>query len=195
MSTINDFGIPGVAPGVLHPKHKNLWRVTFANMGNNADSTPVSMQAITIERPKLEHKEIELHRYNTVSYVAAKHTWSPIQLVVEDDITGTASRVVQEQLQKQQWLVGAEGPWLAKAPEGSIYKFVAYLDQLDGGTNVVEQWMLEGTWIQKADYDALDYSTGEAVKITMTLRFDNARQLLGGYAGPGSALGGVGQRF
>ena len=141
MSTINDFGIPGVGSGILHPKHKNRWRVTFANMGGGIDSQPVSMQAVTVTRPKLSFEEIELHRYNSRAWVAGKHNWEPLSLTIEDDVTGTASTVIQAQLQKQQWLIGAEGQWLAAAGEGSLYKFVTYIDQLDGNDQVIEKWL------------------------------------------------------
>lgn len=193
MSTINDIGIPGVGTGIYHPKQKNRWRVTFANLGGGTDSQPLSMQAVTITRPKLSFAEVELHRYNSVDWVAAKHTFEPLSLTVEDDVTGTASSVIQAQLQKQQWIVGSEGQWLAAAGEGSIYKFVTYLEQLDGNDQVIEKWTVEGCWIREANYGDLDYSTGDAVKIELTIRFTNARQTIGGYAqGQGIATGGVG---
>ena len=51
MSTINDIGIPGVGSGILQPRQKNRWRVTFANLGGGADSQPLSMQ----DRKELPH--------------------------------------------------------------------------------------------------------------------------------------------
>lgn len=194
MATINDIGIPGVGSGILHPKHKNRWRVTFANMGGGADSQPVSMQAITVARPKLTFEEIELHRYNSRSWVASKHSWDEMALTVEDDVTSTASTVIQAQLQKQQWLIGAEGQWLAAAGEGSLYKFVTYLDMLDGNDQVIEKWTVEGCWIKSADYGELDYAANEKVTIALSIRYDHARQTLGGYTqGPGIATGGAGK--
>lgn len=194
MATINDIGIPGVGSGILHPKHKNRWRVTFANMGGGADSQPVSMQAITVARPKLSFEEIELHRYNSRAWVAGKHSWDEMALTVEDDVTSTASTVIQAQLQKQQWLIGAEGQWLAAAGEGSLYKFVTYLDMLDGNDQVVEKWTVEGCWIKSADYGELDYAANEKVTIALSIRYDHARQTLGGYTqGPGIATGGAGK--
>lgn len=194
MSTINDFGIPGVGSGILHPRHKNLWRVTFANLGGGTDSQPLSMQAVQVNRPKIQHERIALHRYNSVAYVASKHSWEPIQLVVQDDINGTASDVIQAQEQKQQWLIGAEGQWLAKAGEGSLYKFVTYLDMLDGNDQIVERWTIEGCWFESVDYGELAYDSGEPATITMSLSFDNARQKNGGYKqGPGIATGGAGR--
>ncbi len=193
MSTINDIGIPGVGTGILHPKQKNRWRITFANLGGGVDSQPLSMQAITVTRPQLQFDEIQLDRYNSRAWIAGKYTFEPITLTFEDDVTGTASRVVQEQIQNQQWLTGAEGQFLAAAGEGSLYKFVTYLDMLDGNDQVTERWTMEGCWFSNVDYTDLDAASGEVVLITTTLRYDHARQNIGGYdQGNGTALGGAG---
>ena len=193
MSTINDIGIPGVGTGILQPKLKNRWRVTFANLGGGVDSQPLSMQAITVTRPVLTFEEVQLDRYNSRAWVAGKHTFEPMTITFEDDVTGSASQVLQEQLQKQQWLVGAEGQWLAASGEGSLYKFVTYLDLMDGNDAVIEKWTVEGCWLQNTDYTDLDYSASEAVQITTTLRYDHARQDIGGYGqGEGVATGGAG---
>jgi len=193
MATINDIGIPGVGSGILQPKLKNRWRVTFANLGGGADSQPLSMQAITMTRPTLNFEEIQLDRYNSRAWVAGKYTFEPVTLTVEDDVTGTASQVINEQLQAQQWLIGAEGQWLAAAGEGAAYKYVTYLDLLDGNDQVIEKWTLEGCWLQNVDYTDLDYSASEAVQINMTIRYDHARQDIGGYnQGEGVATGGAG---
>lgn len=194
MATINDIGIPGVGSGILQPKLKNRWRVTFANLGGGVDSQPLSLQAVTITRPVLNFEEVELNRYNSRAWVAGKHTFEPMTITFEDDVTGRASQVIQEQIQNQQWLIGAEGQWLAAAGEGSLYKFVTYLDHLDGNEQIVEKWTVEGCWIQNVDYMDLDYSASEAVQITVTIRYDHARQDLGGYnQGQGVATGGVGR--
>lgn len=194
MATINDIGIPGIGTGILHPKLKNKWRVTFANIGGGADSQPVSMQATNVTRPTLSFEEVEMHRYNSRAWVAGKHNWEPMDLTLEDDISGTAAIVIQEQLQAQQYLTGAEGAWLATAGEGSQYKFVTYLDLMDGNEGAVERWTVEGCWILNADYGDLDYSASEAATITLQVRFDHARQDIGGYQqGEGVATGGAGR--
>lgn len=194
MATINDQGIPGVGTGILQPKLKNLWRVTFANLGGGTDAQPLSLQAINADRPKLSFEEIQLDRYNSRAWVAGKYTYEPINVTFEDDITGTASQVLQDQLQTQQWLIGAEGPFLGRGQEGSIYKFVTYLEQLDGREQVIERWTCEGCWIQNIDYADLDYADSAVVTLTTTIRFDHARQNIGGYgAGEGNALGGSGK--
>ena len=194
MATINDFGIPGVGTGILQPKLKHKWKVTFANIGGGADAQPLSMQAVTVTRPVLSFEEVQLDRYNSRAWVAGKHTFEPMTLTFEDDVSSSASQVLQDQLQNQQFIIGAEGPYLAAAGEGSLYKFVTYLDLLDGNEQIIEEWVVEGCWLQNIDYTDLDYATSDAVQITTTVRYDHARQSLGGYdQGEGVATGGAGR--
>lgn len=187
-------GIPGVGTGILQPKLKNRWRVTFIGIGaDGSSSQPLSHQAVTVTRPSLSFAEVELHRYNSRAYVAGKHEWQPCQISFEDDVTGSASRIINDQVSKQQFLIGAEGPFLGAAEEGSIYKFAAKIEMLDGKEQVIEKWVMQGCFIQQADYTDLDFSASEAVMINLTLRFDHAYQEIGGYnAGQGIALGGAG---
>lgn len=193
MSTINDFGIPGVGTGILQPKQANKWRVTFQNFGAGTDSQPISMQAVTFARPTVKFNKVTLHRYNSISYIAGKHEWEPVELTIEDDVTGAASAAVQLQLQNQQWLIGSEGQWLATAGEGSIYKFATKIDMMDGNDQVIETWTLEGCWLENVKYGELTYENAEAVKLGLTISFDHARQFIGGYLqGPGIATGGAG---
>lgn len=193
MSTINDIGIPGVGTGILHPMQKNRWRMTFAGIGGGADAQPLSMQLVKTGKPKQSFAKVELHRYNSIGYIAGKHTWDPLAFTCEADVTGTTGTVLVEQLQKQQWLVGAEGQWLGAAGEGSIYKFATYLEQLDGKEQVIERWTIEGCWLESVTWGDLDFGSGDAVTIDVSMSFDHARVTFGTYKqGQGIATGGGG---
>lgn len=191
MSTLSQFGIPGVGNGILMPKLKNRWRITFQGIGAGAggNSGDMSMQAKTVTRPSLSFEQIKLDRYNSTAYVAGKHEWEPCNLVIEDDITGKATKILQNQLEAQQKLIGADGPWLATAATASAYKFGTKLDLLDGNESVVEQWLLEGCFVVSADYGDMDYSASDAMTISMQIRFDHARQVID-QLGLGTAIGG-----
>jgi len=194
MATLSNFGIPGAGSGILHPKLKNKWRVTFQDIGrivSGVNSRNVSMQATTVTRPQLEFEEVPIHRYNSVAYVSGKHTWSPISLTLEDDITSLATRVVKAQLETQQRLVGVDldGRWLNTAATGSDYKFSMKIEQLDGDEGVVETWIMEGCFLQAVDFSDLDYAASESVTIQLTVRYDHARSIDSG-DGYGTALGG-----
>lgn len=194
MATLSQMGIPGAGFGILQPKQKYKWQVTFIGLARlvpGASSRELTRQATTVTRPNLTFEEIPIHRYNTVAYAAGKHTWDPISLTLEDDITGLASFAVQGQLETQQRLIGADLPssYLNSAATGSDYKFGTIIEQLDGNEGVVERWKMEGCFILSADYGDLDYSASDAATITIQIRYDHARQELTG-AGYGTALNG-----
>ena len=182
MATISQSGIPGLGDfgnGILQPKLKNRWRVIFVNFGSSSSTAPhqnVSVQAVNVTRPVLNFDEVQLDRYNSRAWVAGKHMFDPMTLTVEDDVNGTAAAAIREQLAEQQWLTGAEGPWLAANNSASDYKFTTKLDLLDGNEQVVETWLIEGCWLQNVNYNDLDYAASEAVQITLNIRYDHAAQ-------------------
>jgi len=192
MATINDFGIPipGGSTGILQPKLTNKWRIRFNNLGGVPDSRPVSVQAIEVARPTLSWDEVEQHRYNSRAWTAGKYNWNECAMIIEDDLSSTASKVVQSQLQRQQFLIGVEGPYLATAIDGHAYKFAMQADMLDGAEGVLESWFYEGCWIKEANYNNLVYSdTNTTLKINLSVRYDHAYQRF--FATEGSeALGG-----
>jgi len=177
MSLVSDIGIPGLGgAGILQPKQKFKWRVTFANLGGGIDSQPVSVSAVTVTRPSISHEEVQLDRYNSKIWIAGKHSFEPIQLSILDSVDGRASQVIQAQIQTQQLLIGAQGQYLATAGEASSYKFSMAIEMLDGADTPIERWSLSGAWIKEANFDDLDYSSSDVVKINLTIRFDIAVQ-------------------
>lgn len=191
MSTLSQFGIPGIGLGYLQPKQKHRWRVTFSGIaqGGTSNSVNLSIQATNVSRPTLTFDEIQMDRYTTRAYVASKYTWDDLTMTFEDDINSTAVLVVKEQLELQQKLVGADGPWAWAAPTASAYKFGMKIDTMDGHETAVETWNIEGAWIKSAAFDELDYSASEAIKIQLTIRFDHAWHSIG-TGGYGTAIGG-----
>ena len=194
MSTLSQMGIPAAGFGILHPKQKYRWQVTFTGLAAlvpSASGRDLTRQATIIKRPTLSFEEVAIHRYNSTAYIAGKYVWEDMTFTVEDDITGLASTAVQGQLQTQQRLIGSDlpGAWLNAAATGSDYKFGTIIQQLDGNEGIVEQWLIEGCWIKNATYGENDYNSNDAHTIAMTIRFDQASQQITGQ-GYGTALGG-----
>lgn len=187
MALITDLGVDG--NGILQPLLKNRWRINF--LGIAGDPDPLRVQAITADRPKIEFAEVELDRYNSKAYVAGKHSFQPINIVFESDVGGAVAKSVQDQLNLQQSIIGNfPAPRLPAAIGGAIYKFAIRQEMLDGNNTVLEAWIIEGCWFQSVEWDNLDYAANESVKITTTVRFDQARQVITGIKV--NATGGAG---
>lgn len=158
--------------GLLQLKYKNRWRVRVINFGPIAGGLDFTQQAQSVTKPKLNQQGIEVHSYNSIAYMAGKHTWDPITISLKDDITNTISRLVGHQVQKQ--LNHFEQTAFAS---GINYKFVTIIEVMDGGNDtVLETWTLEGCFLEGVDYQNLDYSESAFQTIDLTVRFDNATQ-------------------
>lgn len=186
VNTLTKFGVPGgigsnARGGILQPKLKYRFRVTTTSFGPLDNQTNLTRQVMNVTKPKLSFEEVQIDSYNSRAWIAGKHTWEMITLVVRDDITNAVNRLVGHQMQKQL------NHFEQTAPSAGInYKFQMNLQMLDGGNDTIqEEWALEGCWLQNVDYDSLDYAAGADVQIiTMQIRFDNATQTANGQGIP-----------
>lgn len=177
MATLNKFGVPTGGSnngrgGILQPKLKYRFRVLVNNFGPFNNQVNFTQQVMNVTKPQITTDEVQIDSYNSRAYVAGKHTWGPMTIVLRDDISNTASQLVGHQLQKQL------NHFEQTAPAAGInYKFETFLQIMDGGNDVVqEEWVLEGCFLQEVNYDSLDYSASEMQQISLTVRFDNATQ-------------------
>ena len=162
--------------GLLMPKLKYRFRVTFENFGVSTPRTELTKQVVDFARPSASFEEIPIDLYNSKMYLAGKASWENVTVNLRDDAGGQVSRLVGEQLQKQMDFMEQ-----ASASSGIDYKFITKCEVLDGGNGVyaptvLETWELYGCFLQSANYNDLNYGTSEPVTITLTLRFDNALQ-------------------
>jgi len=163
--------------GLLMPKLKYRFRVSFQNFGTGAATTELTKQVISVARPNLTFEEIALPIYNSTLKLAGRHTWADIACSVRDDASGSVMTLVGEQLQKQMDFLEQ-----ASAAAGIDYKFLTSIQVLDGGNGadtptVLENWELYGCYLKGADYGELNYGTNEAVTVNMTIAYDNASQM------------------
>lgn len=186
MALVSDMGVIGTGGEILQPKLKNRFRVTFLGFGLDPSSIPMTIQVITVDRPKLNFEEVTLDRYNSRAYIAGKHSFEPINMTLEDDIGGQVTRLIQQQIERQQKLIGLNGAnRMPTAYAGEVYKFSFVIEMLDGDDVVLERWIVQSAYLANIDYGDLDYSSGaETVKITLQIRFDHAVQdTVGAYRG------------
>ena len=163
--------------GLLMPKLQFRFRVNFLNFGvDSAGGLSLTKQVIDCTRPNLSFAEIPLQVYNSTIKLAGKHSWTDMTVNIRDDASGTVSRAVGQQLQKQLDFVEQ-----ASAATGQDYKFQTNIEILDGGNGtsapvVLETWELYGCFLKSANYNALNYATSEAVTIGLAIAYDNAIQ-------------------
>ena len=163
--------------GLLMPKLKYRFRVTFENFGVSTPRTELTKQVIDFTRPEVSFEEMVLDIYNSRVKLAGKHTWGDVTVNLRDDAVGNVSRLVGEQLQKQFDFMEQ-----SSARSGIDYKFITRCEMLDGGNGanvpvVLETWELYGCYLNSVNYNDLNYGTSEAATITMALKFDNAIQI------------------
>jgi hypothetical protein len=143
---------------------------------------------MTFDRPSVEFDDITIDLYNSKMRLAGKHTWQDVTVEMRDDASGSISRLIGEQLQRQMDFMEQ-----SSAASGIDYKFLTRCEMLDGGNGanepqILETWELYGCYITSANYNNLDYATSDVQTVSMTLRFDNALQTPLG-DGVGSSIG------
>jgi hypothetical protein len=193
ISTLSKFTVPlatdqsAASQGLLMPKLQYRFRVVLENFGVSTPRSELTKQVISVARPNVSFDPITLDVYNSRIFMAGKHTWQPIELVIRDDVNNAVSKLVGEQLQKQFDFFEQ-----ASAASGIDYKFTARIEMLDGGNgastpNVLETWELDGAYVESVNYNQLAYNTSEAVTISLSIKYDNAVQTPQG-TGVGSAI-------
>jgi hypothetical protein len=193
MATLSQMGVPGGGNILLHPKQKYRWQIRFIGLAG-VPTRELTAQCISANRPNVEYETVTLHRYNGSAYILGKRQpFAPLNVHFEDDITGIVSGYLAQQSELQQRLIGADSSnsqWLNTAPTADSYKFLTYLELLDGNEGVVETWVMEGCSLSALDNGDLDYASSDVVTISATIHFDHAYQILSGQ-GYGTALGGL----
>ena len=174
--------------GLLMPKLKYRFRTVFENFGVSTPRTELTKQVIDFARPSVSFEEMPIELYNSRMYLAGKHTWETTSVNLRDDASGSISKLVGEQLQKQLDFMEQ-----SSASSGIDYKFITRCEVLDGGNgtntpNVLETWELYGCYLTAVNYNDLSYGESAPVTISMTIRFDNAVQSPLGQ-GVGTAVG------
>jgi hypothetical protein len=174
--------------GLLMPKLKFRFRVTFLNFGVTQPTTELTKQVMDFKRPQVSMEPITIDIYNSKVYLAGKPTWETVTCMLRDDAGGEVTRRVGEQMQKQFDFFEQ-----SSASSGIDYKFTTVLEILDGGNgantpSILETWQLDGCFLTAADYGDVNYATNEPATIQLTIRYDNALQTPVGSSGIGSKV-------
>ena len=197
MAVITNFGVPtnSSTGTTLMPKLQYRFRVSFTNLGGGSLKDQTTQNVISASRPNLTHEEVIVDSYNSKMYLAGKHTWEPVTIVLRDDMDSNVIKVLGEQLNKQ-----VDHTDQSSAIAGSAYKFSVKIETLDGanGTtkpSVFDTWDLQGAFISNIQYGDLNYADSNMVQVTLTIRYDHAAHVIKGddvLSGAGPSLLGNG---
>lgn len=173
--TLSNFGVPlgggQGRGGLLQPKTRWKFRVRMINFGPVAGGTDITYNVMNVSKPAFNQAEQDVHSYNSIGYYGGKPTWSPISMEIRDDVTNTIAKLVGHQLQKQMNVFEQTSPLAA-----SNYKFEMFIETMDGGDAVLEQWHLEGCFITNYNPGSWDYSSSDMATISLDIRYDVATQ-------------------
>ena len=121
-----------------------------------------------INRPSLESDEVVLEHMNVTRYIKGKSRWQPIDITLYDPIVPSAAQGVMEWVRlSHESVTGRDG-------YADFYKKEVTLNMLGPVGDIVEEWVLKGTYIQSANFGDLAFDSSDPVEITATLRYDYA---------------------
>ena len=193
-ASLSKFTVPlasnqsATSQGLLMPKLKFRFRVTFENFGVSQPVTELTKQVMDFTRPKVGFEPVEVPIYNSKIYFAGKPTGETVACTLRDDAGNNVTKLVGEQLQKQFDFMEQ-----ASAASGIDYKFLTRFEVLDGGNgaetvNILETWEMYGCFLSNADYADANYGSNDPMTVALTIRFDNAIQTPTG-VGVGTLVG------
>ena len=189
IASLSNFTVPlasdqsAGSQGMLMPKLKYRFRVTFENFGTSGSTTELTKQVQDCARPSVKFANQVIEIYNSKINYAGKPTWDPIAVKLRDDVTGAVTTLIGEQNQRQFDFFEQ-----SSAASAGDYKFTMRIEMLDGGNgtstpNVLETWVVYGCYIASTNYQGLDYKAQEAVVLDLSIQYDNAVQTTGGSLG------------
>ena len=176
------------AQGLLMPKMKFRFRVSFEQFGVSQPVTELTKQVMDFKRPSVNFNPVTIDIYNSKVYLAGKPEWQTVTCTLRDDAGGNVTKLVGEQIQKQFDFLEQ-----SSAAAGIDYKFITRLEILDGGNgvntpNTLETWEMYGCLLDSVDYGDANYGTNDPMTVALTIRYDNAVQTPSG-TGVGTLVG------
>jgi hypothetical protein len=202
IAALSNFTVPlnsdqsASSQGMLMPKLKYRYRLSFENFGVSSEVAELTKQVQDVTRPNLSFTNNVIEIYNSKINYAGKPSWENITVNLRDDVNGYVSKLVGEQNQRQ--FDFYEQSSSASAGE---YKFTLRIEMLDGGNGsgkptTLEEWEVYGCYLEKTNWEKMDYKEQGPAMITLTIRYDNAVQKkTGSLSGPGIGNPTATQKF
>jgi hypothetical protein len=177
-------GQSSASQGMLMPKLKYRFRITFIGFGVDNATTEMTKQVAEAARPQVQFEDKTIEVYNSKIHYAGKPTWQKLTVKLRDDVTNAVTKLVGQQVQKQFDFFEQ-----ASAASAGDYKFTMKIEMLDGSNGAegnesaaMETWELYGCYVQETNFETLAYNSADAMMITLGIQYDNAQQTTAGLA-------------
>ena len=119
-------------------------------------------------KPQAENGEVILDHINIQRKVKGKTKWNSLEITLYDPITPSGAQAMME------WFRAHHESATGRDGYSSFYKKNLTMQQLDGLGIPVEEWTIQGAFIQSCNWGTLDWSSEEVQTITATLTYDYA---------------------
>jgi len=117
-------------------------------------------------KPSFQNGEVALDHINVQRYIKGRTVWSTIAITLYDAIVPSGAQAVMEWMRlHHESATGRDG-------YSTFYKKDIKLHQLSPLGEIIEEWTLKGAFISESSFGELDWSTEDAVNISVTLRYD-----------------------
>ena len=119
-------------------------------------------------RPAIDFEEVELRHMNVKRFVKGVGEWQQLEMTLYDPIVPSAAQAVMEWVRlSHESVTGRDG-------YSDFYKKDITIQTLGPVGDIVEEWTLNGAFIQNATFGDLAFDSNDPVEITLTLRYDYA---------------------
>ena len=175
MGVFEDTNINSILSSTTELKRVFRWIMAFP------DTNGVKIESYhckTSNRPKGSFEEVVIDSLGGKKFIGGKFAWETIDLTLYDPLSPSASESLFEWFKLN--FNPEDGSMGYENNENALnksYKRDITLNMLTPDGEEGEKWALQGCWPMSFDLGALDYAGNDAVEISFTLRYDQAKLL------------------
>jgi len=125
-----------------------------------------SFMVKSVTSPSFTDEEIVLDHINSYRKVRGKRRWNNMTLSLYDPVTPSGAQAVME------WARLSYESVTGRAGYSDMYKKRVTLNILGPVGDIVGEWVIMGAFITEANFGDYDWSSSDAVEISLTLGMD-----------------------
>jgi hypothetical protein len=162
----------------LEPKRG--YKFILSMPGGSATSGLREFLVKSVGKPQFEIGATPHAYLNHTFYYPGKTTWQPITAVVVDTVDPETNAT--QQIMKMLEESGYSIPSSRNSGKGTVSKEKAVnaalgqvkIKTLDSDGTIIEEWVLNNAFLQRAEFGELSYDNEELLNVTLTIQYDNA---------------------